>query len=153
MGVSGFENGGFCKNPFDERDLAEMAAALGMSYEIEYDVPASKCENKSYHIRASVKMKGLQSKRYAVFRIYNHIDHTKRINVELELLYRKPLDCKDALLPKDVRRIRDEAASAAVTAIMQGCSVKISKTRRIVVPPASSIEEFKLKMAVAGGNI
>lgn len=57
---------------FNEKDLIELAAALGLSYEIEYVVPAAYIT-----VMAWVKFKGLKSKRYAVF-ITDRNSHTKR---------------------------------------------------------------------------
>ena len=137
---------------FNEKDLIELAATLGLSYEIEYDAPVAYSENKSYTVRAWVKLKGLKSKRYAVF-VTGKNSHTKRFSLEVSLIYRKAFGGKEDLLPKDVKRIRDEAASHVVENILHGCVVKASETRRIMVQPSSSVEELKLKMAVAGGNI
>ena len=58
----------------------------------------------------------------------------------------------DGLSPKDVKRIRDEAAAYAFENILRGCVIKVSETRHIIVPSSSSVEELKLKMAVAGGK-
>lgn len=139
-------NGGF-----NEKDLIELAAMLGLSYEIEYDTPVTYSENKSYTVSAWVKFKGLKSKRYAVFVTGKNI-HTKRFSLEVALIYRKAFGDKEDLLPKDVKHIRDEAASYVVENILRGCVVKVSETRHIMVQPSSSIEELKLKIAVAGGN-
>ena len=140
-------NGGF-----NEKDLIELAATLGLSYEIEYDTPVVYSENKSYTVRAWVKLKGLKSKRYAVF-VTGKNSHTKRFPLEVALIYRKAFGGKEGLLPKDVKRIKDESASYVVENILRGCVVKVSETRRIMVQPSSSVEELKLKMAVAGGNV
>jgi len=140
-------NGGF-----NEKDLIELAATLGLSYEIEYDAPAVYSENKSHIVRAWVKFKGLKSKRYAVF-VTGKNSHTKRFPLEVALIYRKPFGGREDLLPKDVKRVRDEAASYVVENILRGCIVKVSETRRIRVPLSSSVEEMKLKMAVSGGRM
>ena len=137
---------------FNEKDLIELAATLGLSYEIEYDAPVTYSENKSYTVRAWVKLKGLKSKRYAVF-VTGKNSHTKRFPLEVALIYRKPFGGREDLLPKDVKRIRDEAAAYVVENILRGCVVKASETRHIMVQPSSSVEELKLKMVVAGGNI
>lgn len=136
---------------FNEKDLIELAATLGLSYEIEYNAPVWYSENKSYIVQAWVKFKGLKSKRYAVF-ITGKNSHTKRFPLEAALIYRKAFRGKEDLLPKDVKCIRDEAASYVVKNILRGCIIKVSETRHIMVQPSSSIEELKLKMAVAGGN-
>lgn len=142
-----------CSNSsFNEKDLTELAAALGLSYEIEYSAPAAYSENRSYVVSAWVKLKGLKSKRYAVF-VTGKNSHTKRFPLEAELVCRKAFGGKEGLLPKDVKRVRDEAAASALKRILSGCRVKISNTRRIEVPSASSVEELKLKMAVAGGSV
>lgn len=140
-------NGGF-----NEKDLIELAATLGLSYEIEYDVPVAYSENKLYTARAWVKLKGLKSKRYAVFVTGKNI-HTKRFSLEVALIYREAFRGKEDLLLKDVNRIRDEAASYVVKNILRGCIVKVSETKHIMIQPSSSIEELKLKMAVTGGNV
>lgn len=129
---------------FNEKDLIELAAALGLSYEIEYVLPAAYIT-----VMAWVKFKGLKSKRYAVF-ITDQNSHTKRFSREVVFGYRK--SDSDGLSPKDVKRIRDEAAAYAFENILRGCIVKVSETRHIIVPPSSSVEELKLKMAVAGGK-
>lgn len=136
---------------FNEKDLTELAAALGLSYEIEYSAPVAYSENRSYTVSAWVKLKGLKSKRYAVF--IGKTSHTKRFPLEVALIYRKAFGGKGDLLPKDVKHIRDEAAAYVVENILRGCIVKVSKTRHIMVQPSSSVEELKLKMAVAGGNV
>jgi len=135
---------------FNEKDLIELAAALGLSYEIEYDMPVAYSENRSYTVSAWVKLKGLKSKRYAVF-MTDENNHTKRF--PLSLICRKAFRGKEDLLPKDVKYIRDGAAAYVVENILHGCTVKVSETRRIVVQPSSSVEELKLKMAVAGGSV
>ena len=43
---------------FTEKDLAGLAAELGLSYEINYDRVSVYLENKSRTVRAWVKMKG-----------------------------------------------------------------------------------------------
>lgn len=140
-----------CSNSsFNEKDLIELAVMLGLSYEIEYEAPVAHSENKSCTVMAWVKLKGLKSKRYAVF-VAGKNSHTKRFSSEVVFIYRKP--GSEGLLPKDVKRIRDEAAAHVVENILRGCVVKASKTRHITVQPSSSVEELKLKMAVAGGNI
>ena len=152
MNSSGFSDSGSGGEAFCEKDLAALSAALGMSYEIEYNVPRTRSENRSYHVQASVKMKGERSKRYAVFITrtpYTYGNHTKRITLEIAMLYRKPFDCEDSLLPKDVRRVRDSVSDAAVKAVLGGCVIKASKTRHIEVPRSSCVEELALKMAVA----
>ena len=131
-------------NSFNEKDLIELAAALGLSYEIEYIVPAAYIT-----VMAWVKFKGLKSKRYAVF-ITDRNSHTKRFSREVVFGYRK--SDRDGLSPKDIKSIRDEAAAYAFENILRGCVVKVSETRHIIVPPSSSVEELKLKMAVAGGK-
>lgn len=136
---------------FGEEDLAELAAVLGLSYEIEYNSASAYIENRSCTVVAWVKFKGLKSKRCAVFVAGENI-HTKRFPLDISFFYRKALG-EDGLSPQDVRWIRDEAAVAALKKILFGCRVKVSNTRRVEVPPASSVEELKLKMAVAGGNI
>lgn len=147
ISIDNSSNGGF-----SEKDLIELAAALGLSYEIEYDAPVAYIENKSYTVSAWVKLKGLKSKRYAVF-VTGKNSHTKRFPLEVSLIYRKAFRGKEDLLPKDVKRIRDAAASYVVENILRGCVVKASETRHIMVQPSSSVEELKLKMAVAGGNV
>ena len=129
---------------FNEKDLAELAAALGLSYEIEYIVPAAYIT-----VMAWVKFKGLKSKRYAVF-ITDQNSHTKRFSRGVVFGYRK--SDRDGFSPKDVKRIRDEAAAYAFENILRGCVVKVSETRHIIVPSSSSVEELKLKMAVTGGK-
>ena len=52
---------------FTEKDLAGLAAELGLSYEINYGQVSVHPENKSCTVMVWVKMKGLRSKRYAVF--------------------------------------------------------------------------------------
>lgn len=52
---------------FTEKDLAGLAAELGLSYEINYNQVSVNLENKSCIVGVWVKMKGLRSKRYAVF--------------------------------------------------------------------------------------
>ena len=94
-------------------------------------------------------MKGFRSKRYAVFG-YGANRHSKRISLELVLLYRKPVGRTDELLQQDVRRLRDETAAHAVKSILYGCSVKISNRRRVKIPRSSSIGELKLRLAAAG---
>lgn len=150
MDVSDFSENDFGKRGFGEKDLAKLASSLGMSYEIGYDV-STLGENKSYTVRAWVRLKGLKSKRCAVF-VSTGNAHVKRFTMEVALLYRKPFDSKEALLPEDDRRVKDEAAAYALKNILRGCSVKISKTRHVRIPQASSVEEFMLKSAVAGGN-
>ena len=137
-------NGGF-----SEKDLIELAAALGLSYKIEYIARAAYIGNKSFAVMAWVKLKGLKSKRYAVF-ITDRNSHTKRFSCEVALGYRKP--DSDGLSPKDIKRIRDEAAAYTLENILRGCVVKVSETRHIIVPSSSSVEELKLRMAVTGGK-
>lgn len=147
ISVDSSSNGGF-----NEKDLIELAAMLGLSYEIEYNAPVAYSENKSYTVQAWVKFKGLKSKRYAVFMTGKN-SHTKRFPLEVALIYRKAFRGKEDLLPKDVKYIRDEAASYVVENILRGCVVKVSETRHIIVQPSSSVEELKLKIAIAGGNV
>lgn len=135
---------------FNEKDLIGLAAALGLSYEIEYDAPVAYSENRPYTVSAWVKLKGLKSKRYAVF-MTGENSHTKRFS--LALICRKAFRSKEDLLPKDVKYIRDGAAAYVVENILLGCIVKVSETRHIMVQPSSSVEELKLKMAVAGGSV
>ena len=52
---------------FTEKDLAGLAAEIGLSYEINYNQVSAHLENKSCTVRVWVKMKGMRSKRYAVF--------------------------------------------------------------------------------------
>lgn len=137
---------------FTEKDLSELAAALGLSYEIDYNWTSAHPENMSYTVSAWIKMKGLRSKRYAVFAYGGDQLHTKRHCLEIVLPYGLRLD-DVSLSSKAVRLVRDRAADFMVRRILIGCSVKISNTRRIVVPPSGSIEEFRLKLVVAGGNI
>lgn len=151
MDISDFSEESFGRG-YGEDDLASLAAALGLSYEIEHDVRNSYAENRSSSVRAQVKLKGLKSKRYAVFVTGKNV-HTKRFSLEVVLAYRNAAGRGEGLSPKDVRRVRDEAAAFVVENILRGCVVKASETRRMRVPPSSSVEEMKLKMAVAGGNI
>jgi len=137
---------------FTEKDLAELAAELGLSYEIDYDWSCTRLENKSCTVKAWVKMKGLKSKRYAVFAYGGGRLHTKRHYLEIVLLDRARIDGNGSLSPEDVKRVRDHAADFMVKRILVGCSVKISKTRRAAVPPAGSVEELRLKLAVRGGH-
>lgn len=134
---------------FTEKDLARLAAELGLSYEINYNQVSVHLENKSCTVRAWVKMKGLRSKRYAVFAYSEGQQHTKRHCFEIVLSYGKLSD-GDSLLPKAVRLVRDHAADFMVRRILTGCLVKISNTRHVVIPPSGSIEEMKLKLAVSG---
>lgn len=98
---------------------------------------------------AWVKMKGLRSKRYAVFVYGEGQQHTKRHCFEIVLPYGKLPD-RDLLSPKAVRLVRDHAADFMIRRILIGCSIKISNTRHVVIPPSSSIEEMKIKLAVSG---
>ena len=52
---------------FTEKDLAGLAEELGLSYELNYGKVSVHSENKSCTVMIWVKMKGLRSKRYAVF--------------------------------------------------------------------------------------
>lgn len=56
----------------------------------------------------------------------------------------------DSLSPETVRLVRDNAVDFMVRRILTGCSIKISNTRHVVIPPSGSIEEMKLKLAVSG---
>lgn len=134
---------------FTEKDLAELAAELGLSYEINYNQASVYLENKSCTVRAWVKMKGLGSKRYAVFAYGEGQQHTKRHCFEIALPYRK-LPNGNSLSSKAVRLVRDHAADFMVMRILVGCSIKISNTRHVVIPPSGSIEEMKIKLAVSG---
>ena len=134
---------------FTEEDLAGLAAELGLSYEINYYLVPVRLENKSRTVRAWVKMKGLRSKRYAVFAYDEGQHHTKRHCFEIVLPYGKLSD-GDSLSPEAVRLVRDHAADFMVRRILTGCSVKISNTRHVVMPPSGSVEEMKLKLAVSG---
>ena len=134
---------------FTEKDLAGLAAELGLSYEINYDQVSVHLENKSRTVKVWVKMKGLRSKRYAVFAYGEGQQHTKRHCFEIALQYGKLFD-GDSLSPEAVRLVRDHAADFMVRRILTGCSVKISNTRHVVMPPSGSVEEMKLKLAVSG---
>lgn len=134
---------------FTEKDLTGLAVELGLSYEINYNQVPVHLENKSCTVRVWVKMKGLKSKRYAVFAYGEGQPHTKRHCFEIVLPYGKLSD-GDSLLPKAVRLVRDHTADFMVRHILTGCLVKISNTRHIVIPPSGSIEEMKLKLAVSG---
>lgn len=134
---------------FTEKDLAGLAAELGLSYEINYDQVSVHLENKSRTVKVWVKMKGLRSKRYAVFAYGEGQQHTKRHCFEIALPYGKLFD-GDSLSPEAVRLVRDHAADFMVRRILIGCSVKISNTRHVVMPPSGSVEEMKLKLAVSG---
>ena len=134
---------------FTEKDLAGLAAELGLSYEINYDQVSVHLENKSRTVKVWVKMKGLRSKRYAVFAYGEGQQHTKRHCFEIALPYGKLFDV-DSLSPEAVRLVRDHAADFMVRRIMTGCSVKISNTRHVVMPPSGSVEEMKLKLVVSG---
>lgn len=98
---------------------------------------------------AWVKMKGLRSKRYAVFAYGEGQQHTKRHCFEIVLPYEKLPD-RDLLSPKVARLVRDHAADFMVRRILIGCSVKISNTRHVVIPQSGSVEEMKIKLAVSG---
>ena len=136
---------------FTEKDLAGLAAELGLSYEINYDLTFMRQRNKSRTVSAWIKMKGLRSKRYAVFAYGGGQPHTKRNYLEVVLLDRTRIDDgKGSLSPEDVRRVRDHVSDYAMKSILAGCSVKISKTRHVIVPPAGSVEELKLKLVVYG---
>lgn len=136
---------------FTEKDLAGLAAELGLSYEINYGQASVHLENRSCTVGAWVKMKGLRSKRYAVFAYGGGQLHTKRHCFEIVLPCGK-LPGGDSLSPKAVRLVRDRAADFMIGRILIGCSVKISNTRHVVIPPSGSVEEMKLKMAVSGGS-
>lgn len=137
---------------FTEKDLAGLAAELGLLYEINYDWTCTRLENKSCTVKAWIKMKGLKSKRYAVFAYGGGRPHTKRHYLDVVLLDRTWIKDNGSLSPEDVRRVRDHAADFMVKRILVGCSVKVSKTRRVAVPSAGSVEELRLKLAVRGGR-
>ena len=134
---------------FTEKDLAGLAEEIGLSYELNYGKVSVHPENKSCTVMIWVKMKGLRSKRYAVFVYGESQQHTKRHCFEIVFPYGKLPD-GDSLSPKAVRLVRDHAADFMVRRILTGCSVKISNTRHVVIPPSGSIEEMKIKLAVSG---
>ena len=152
MDISDFSEDDFKDRDFGEDDLAELAAVLGLSYEIEYNGASAYIENKSCTVAAWVKFKGLKSKRYAVFMTGKN-SHTKRFALDVTFMNKKSFGRGCGLSPRDVRRVRDEAAACVVKSVLFGCRVKISNTRHVEVPRSSSVEELKLKMAVAGGSV
>ena len=127
-----------------EESLKKLAEALEASYELVVD-PATSNNGSAY---SYVKFKGLRSKRYAVLSrtmLDGSTNHAKRFTYNL---------LTPAMTGEEMAAAREEAANLMLNILLSGkWTVKLSKTRRVRLPPASSVEELLLKMAVAGRSL
>lgn len=135
---------------FGEKDLSRLAEALGLSYEIGFNSPKTVLASwpSNWTLYGYVKFKGPRSKRCAVF-IYEKNSHVRRFSSEVVILDRKSFYSEKELTADELSRVRNEIASDAVARILKGCTVKVSKTRKITVPGSSCVDELILRLAVA----
>lgn len=126
-----------------EETLKAVAEALDATYELVVD-PATSASGAAY---SHVKFRGARSKRYAVLirkKFDGRSNHSKSFTYSL---------CTPALTREEMAAAREETAAMALESLLSGnCIIKLSKTRHVRLPAASSADELRLRLAVAGGR-
>ena len=128
-----------------EVGLKELAELLGLEYEIDCSI-ASDASLAS--VSGWVKFKSPSAKRYVVvsYASFGTVNHTKCVSAAVTVDR-----AVSSSWPVTVRMARNMVASGAVRFMMRGCSLKVSKHRKVELPPSAFLEELLLKLSISGG--